>query len=90
MLPSQRELPSIRPGSKKSKGRERELRWIETHREDLRKLVGQWIVLENETIVAHGRDPVEVVREARRKGIRTPLVYRVKESRAKGVVDIGL
>ncbi len=72
------------------KGRERELRWLREHRNELQRLSGQWIVIEGQTLVASGFDPVEVVREARRKGVRVPFVRRIDESRAKGTGEIGL
>src|SRR3990170_574939 len=55
-----RQLPtSRRPETRMSKGRRQELQWIKAHGEELRKLVGQWIVVEGEgdQPIAHGRDP---------------------------------
>ena len=81
---------SEHPSRSQARRRERELRWLRTHREDLRKFAGQWIVIESEEIVARGPDAAEVVREARSKGVRVPFVYRVEGSRPKGVVYMGL
>ena len=57
--------------------RTRELEWRRTHREVLRNFAGQWVVLEGEEIVAHGKDPQQVVVEARAKGIRVPYIFYV-------------
>lgn len=61
--------------------RSRELKFRESNPEILRRLVGRWVVLEGETIVAHGRDPLAVVAEAREKGVRVPYVFHVDEPR---------
>ena len=55
----------------------RELEWRRAHREVLRNFVGQWVVLEGEEIVTHGKDPQQVVIEARAKGIRIPYIFYV-------------
>lgn len=57
--------------------RTRELEWRRTHGEVLRNFAGQWVVLEGEEIVAHGKDPQQVVVEARAKGIRVPYIFYV-------------
>jgi len=46
-----------------------------------RQLVGQWVALEGETILAHGADPVAVVAKAREKGVRVPYVFYVEDPR---------
>ena len=57
--------------------RTRELEWRRTHGEVLRNFAGQWVVLEGEEIVTHGKDPQQVVVEARAKGIRVPYIFYV-------------
>jgi hypothetical protein len=57
--------------------RTRELEWRRTHREVLCNFAGQWVVLEGEGIVTHGKDPQQVVVEARAKGIRVPYIFYV-------------
>lgn len=57
--------------------RSRELEWRQAHREVLRHYSGQWIVLEAEEIVAHGKDPQRAVAQARAKGIRIPYIFYV-------------
>ena len=57
--------------------RAQELEWRRTHREVLRNFAGQWVVLEGEEVVAHGKDPQQVIVEARAKGIRVPYIFYV-------------
>jgi hypothetical protein len=65
------------PGLPASGHRTRELEWRRTHREVLRNFAGQWVVLEGEKIAAHGKDPQQVVIEARAKGIQVPYIFYV-------------
>ena len=60
--------------------RTRELEWRRAHREVLCNFVGQWVVLEGEEIVTHGKDPQQVVVEARAKGIRIPYIFYVGQA----------
>ena len=69
--------------------RSRERAFREAHRETLRQFAGQWVVLEGEVIVAHGKDPAWVVAVARARGINTPYVFYVEETR-EDEVWIGL
>ena len=69
--------------------RERELAWRRSHAEVLRAYEGQWVILEGEEIVAHGRHPAKLVEQARAKGIRIPYLFFVEESRPD-VVRLGL
>lgn len=71
--------------------REREHAWRRSNRELLqRQYVDQWVVLEGEEIVAHDKDAVRAVEEAKAKGIRVPYVFFVEAPRPPGVVRIGL
>lgn len=70
--------------------RDRELEWLRRHQEEIRVLAGQWVVIEGEAIVAVGRDPLEAVQDARRKGVQVPFVCRIEHERSKDVVNIGL
>lgn len=70
--------------------RRRELRFRETNPDALRALAGQWVVLEGEAIVASGKHPLEVVSEARAKGIRAPYIFYLEEPPKEDVVWIGL
>ncbi len=55
-----------------------ELEWRRTHADVLRAYANEWVSLEGEEIVAHGGDPIQVVAEARAKGIQTPYVFYVE------------
>jgi hypothetical protein len=55
----------------------------------LQQFAGQWVVLEGEKIVAHGNDPLQVVTEARAKGVQVPYIFRV-EITAENEVRMGL
>lgn len=72
-----------------SRYRHQELEWRRTHGDVLRTFSGQWVVLERENIIAHGRDPVQVVREARIKGIQVPYIFYV-ETPTEDVAKMGL
>lgn len=69
--------------------RQREHEWRHSHQEFLLTFAGQWVVLEGEEIVAHGKDPVRLVELAREKGVEVPYVFYVDPPRP-GVVRIGL
>lgn len=72
------------------KARDRELAWRQSNHEMLRsRFAGQWVVLEGEEIVAHGKDAARAVEEARAKGISTPFVFFVEGLRPD-VVRMGL
>lgn len=80
---------SRRPESPAWRHRSREVAFQEAHPEALSPFAGQWVVLEGETIVAHGDDPARVVSDARSKGIRIPYVFFVEEA-TDDVAWIGL
>jgi len=69
--------------------REREREWRRTHAEMLKQYENEWIVLEGETIVAHGCDPTQVIQEARRNNIENPYIFFVEQG-DENVVRIGL
>ncbi len=58
-----------------------EHRFIEEHPEAFEPFVGEWVVLEGTSIAAHGREPVEVVNQARGRGIKVPYILRVDPRR---------
>jgi hypothetical protein len=71
--------------------REREHAWRRANPELLQgRYAGQWVVLEGEEIVAHGRSAVSAVEEARAKGVAVPYVFYVEPARPPGVVRMGL
>lgn len=53
----------------------RALRWIEEHKEEFD---GQWVALDGDKLIAHGADAKKVHAEAQAKGVKTPLMERVK------------
>lgn len=65
------------PGQARS--REAELRWLRENRTQLNAYAGQWLILEGDHLVAHGSDYLDVLREAREKGVVVPFAYRVPE-----------
>jgi len=69
--------------------RERELEWRRTHAEALKQYEKEWVVLEGETIIAHGSNAAQVIRDARSQGIRTPYIFFV-EPESDDSVRIGL
>jgi hypothetical protein len=58
-----------------------EHRFIAEHPEAFDPFIGEWVVLEGTSIVAHGHEPVDVVNEARSKGIKVPYILRVDPKR---------
>ncbi len=50
------------------------MQWIQENRE---KFDGQWVALDNGTLLAHGTDGKKVHAEAQAKGVKTPLMHRV-------------
>ncbi len=74
----------------KSMHRQRELEWIRTHTDEMRRLAGQWVVLEGEGLVAHGKNAVRVVASARRKGVTVPFVFYVEPPDVEPTAHFGL
>jgi len=71
--------------------REREHAWRRSHRDLLQeRYAGEWAVLEGEEILAHGKDAVTAVEEAKAKRVAVPYVFFVQPPREPGVVRIGL
>ena len=60
-----------------------------TRETGLQAYAGEWVVLENGTIVEHGADLVELVKKARARGIQKPYIHFV-EPLEPGVVKLGL
>jgi hypothetical protein len=52
--------------------------WLETHIGELTSSIpGQWIILDGTQLVAYGPDYLEVLKEAREKGVTVPFVARI-------------
>jgi hypothetical protein len=50
---------------------------------NLEAYAGQWVVLQNERVIEHGRHLTQIVDKARSRGIRCPRVLFVEPSRAR-------
>lgn len=48
----------------------------------LAALSGQWVAVTPSRLLAHGHDPKLVLKEARRKGVSSPILFRVPEDEA--------
>jgi len=53
------------------------------------KLAGQWVVVEGEDIITYGDNPLQVVAEARAKGIQIPYIIHLVVT-TQDEVSIGL
>ena len=73
---TEKTLPHIRRAHLPAIDRGREMKWMAHHRSEYR---GQWVALEGSRLIAHGRDPVMLVTQARLEGVERPLVVRVRE-----------
>lgn len=58
--------------------RTREMAWRRAHEQELGNLVGQWVIVEGDDLIAHGSDPGALVAAARVRGIRVPYVFFVE------------
>ena len=74
----------------RSTHRQREFEWIETHGDEMRRLATEWVVLEGDQLVAHGKNATRVFATAKRKGIAVPFVFYVEPPAAEGTVHFGL
>jgi len=51
------------------------LQWIDVHR---REYDGQFVLLDGDRLIAHGTNPGELYEKARKIGIQSPFVKRIK------------
>ncbi len=51
-------------------------RWLEKNRE---KYMNQWVCLDGDKLIAHGTDALEVDRQAREAGIKSPFLEHIVE-----------
>ena len=56
-----------------------EWQWVESHPDQLRRYVGEWVVVDPSGIVAHGTSYAQVRDEAVAKGISIPFIFRIPE-----------
>lgn len=52
-----------------------EYQWIREHRDEY---AGQYVVLESDQLVAHGKDGRQVLATARQAGIKIPFIVRIE------------
>lgn len=57
--------------------RQREIEWLSSNTDMLYAYQGNWIAIEGDKIVAWGSDEVEVEMQAKTKGVKIPLLFRV-------------
>lgn len=57
--------------------REKELRWLQDHQDQLEKLQGKWIAIEGDTLVAEGDSFDAVYENTKKKGIEIPFIFLV-------------
>ncbi|HWQ33311.1 MAG TPA: DUF5678 domain-containing protein [Blastocatellia bacterium] len=57
--------------------RTQEEKWLAAHQHEYR---GQWILLEGETLIAHGFDPRPLLKEAHSRGYLRPLAVYIPEN----------
>ena len=67
----------------------RELAWLRDKGEILRSYAGEWVVLQGDRLITHGRDAVTVVNDAKKKGVAIPYLFFV-EAADKDTVWMGL
>ena len=73
---AEKTLPQVRPARLRAVDRTKELVWITEHSPDYR---GQWVVLDGSRLIAHGSNPLPLLRQARAEGVERPLVTRIAE-----------
>ena len=56
----------------------------------MRRLAGEWVVLEGDQLIAHGKNATRVFTTAKRKGIAVPFVFYVEPPATEGIVQFGL
>jgi Family of unknown function (DUF5678) len=59
--------------------RDKEREWCRAHADELRSLSGEWVILQGERVVGHGKEPAALITEARRQGIKIPYIFYVGE-----------
>ncbi len=69
-------LPLVRPAQLKAIDRSRELLWLSQHR---REYFGEWVVLNADQLIGHGKSLESIMERARALGIERPLVVRIEE-----------
>ncbi len=81
---------NVPQSTKRSSHRSLEMEFLRSHPEIFARYVGEWVALEGQQIVAHGRDPAKVVAGARRARVKIPFVFRVQPKPAANSGTLGL
>lgn len=66
--------PVVRRRRRQKFEREQELHWLAENTHEIRRLGGQWIVIEGDELIAHGADFFAVLETAKRRGIEIPFI----------------
>ena len=69
--------------------REKEREWCRTHLKEPRAFSGEWVILEGERFVGHGKNPSALIVDARRQGIKIPYIFHVGEM-DPNIANLGL
>jgi uncharacterized protein DUF5678 len=82
--------PSVQNGFASPYGsRVIENEWLQKHPEKLRACVGEYVMVEGEEIVAHSKEPAELVRVAKERGIKIPYIFFVEPPLPPNTYRIG-
>jgi hypothetical protein len=63
--------------------------WLNAHPEELRKCVGEYVIVEGTEIVAHGKEPAKLFEIAKRRGIKVPYIFFVEPPLPPNTYRIG-
>jgi hypothetical protein len=63
--------------------------WLNRHPEELRKCAGEYVIVEGKEIVAHGKEPAELLEIAKRRGIKIPYIFFVEPPLPPNTYRIG-
>ncbi len=64
------------------------MKWMESTKELLARLAGQWIAIEGNSLVAVSEEFTKVSQEARQRGIVTPFIIYVPEPTRDSIIGI--
>lgn len=65
------------PPARPDTAREREMAWLAAHQKEC---AAQYVVLDGDKLIAHGKDGKAVYDAARNSGVKSPLVTRVESA----------
>ncbi|HVN28058.1 MAG TPA: DUF5678 domain-containing protein [Candidatus Binataceae bacterium] len=69
--------------------RQIENEWLQKHPEKLRACAGEYVMVEGEEIVAHSKEPADLARVARQRGIKIPYIFFVEPPLPPNTFRIG-